>query len=114
VTRSACRLKEVDSSELARTIRGVHQGRPGFGARTTDLVMESVVSGSGRRDPRDLTTRELEILRLVGQGLPNSQIGRACFISESTIKFHLHRIMAKLGVHNQVELAHVATRQGLL
>ncbi len=58
--------------------------------------------------------RELEIVRLVAQGLTNREIGRASFISESTVKFHLRNVMEKLGVHRRAEVVHEAGRLGLL
>jgi DNA-binding NarL/FixJ family response regulator len=61
-----------------------------------------------------LTSRELEVLRLVAEGLPNKQIALRLNISEHTIKFHINAIMGKLGVQSRTEAVVRATRQGLI
>lgn len=61
-----------------------------------------------------LTGRELEVLRLVAEGLPNKQIALRLNISEHTIKFHINAIMGKLGVQSRTEAVVRATRQGLI
>lgn len=52
-----------------------------------------------------LTSREVQILELVSQGLQNKSIAASCALSESTVKIHIHNIIAKLGVHNRTEAA---------
>jgi DNA-binding NarL/FixJ family response regulator len=61
-----------------------------------------------------LTTRELEVLALVAEGLTNRQIGQRLFISEKTASVHLSNLMAKLGVSGRTEAVTVAARRGLL
>jgi DNA-binding NarL/FixJ family response regulator len=61
-----------------------------------------------------LTSRELEVLRLVAEGLPNKQIAIALKVSEHTVKFHINAIMGKLGVQSRTEAVVRATRQGLI
>jgi DNA-binding NarL/FixJ family response regulator len=61
-----------------------------------------------------LTPREVEVLRLVSDGLSNRQIGRALFISEKTASVHVSNILAKLGAASRTEAAAVARRRGLL
>jgi DNA-binding NarL/FixJ family response regulator len=61
-----------------------------------------------------LTTRELEILRLVAAGAPNSAIARQLWITEQTVKFHLSNVYRKLGVSNRTEASHYAHVNGLL
>lgn len=61
-----------------------------------------------------LTSRELEVLRLVAEGLPNKQIALRLNISEHTIKFHINAIMGKLGVQSRTEAVVRATRLGLI
>ena len=60
----------------------------------------------------ELTTRELEVLRLVAEGLPNKAIAHRLGISEHTIKFHVNSIMGKLGAQSRTEAVISATRQG--
>jgi DNA-binding NarL/FixJ family response regulator len=61
-----------------------------------------------------LTTRELEVLDLVSQGLSNKAIARRLGISDQTVKFHVATIFDKLGVANRTEAARLALRQGLI
>ncbi|HVU73946.1 MAG TPA: response regulator transcription factor, partial [Mycobacteriales bacterium] len=61
-----------------------------------------------------LTPRELEVLRLVAEGLSNRQVGKALFISEKTASVHVSNILSKLGAASRTEAAAVARRRGLL
>lgn len=65
------------------------------------------------REDTGLTARELEILTAVSQGLSNRQVGKKLFLSDQTVKFHLHNIYGKLGVSNRTEAAGVAHQLGL-
>jgi DNA-binding NarL/FixJ family response regulator len=67
-------------------------------------------AGSGLRA---LTDRELEILRLVAKGAPNSRIATRLWITEQTVKFHLSNVYRKLGVSNRTEASHYAYVHGL-
>jgi DNA-binding NarL/FixJ family response regulator len=77
-------------------------------------------SGSGIGDPIDqvfeeaLTHRELEVLELLAEGLPNKGIADRLGISDQTVKFHIASIMGKLGASNRVETVRRAVRRGLL
>jgi two-component system nitrate/nitrite response regulator NarL len=65
------------------------------------------------REETGLTARELEILTAVSEGLSNRQVGKKLFLSDQTVKFHLHNIYGKLGVSNRTEAAGVAHQLGL-
>src|SRR5262245_4435865 len=65
------------------------------------------------REETGLTERELEILGAVSQGLSNREVGKKLFLSDQTVKFHLHNIYGKLGVANRTEAAGVAHQLGL-
>jgi DNA-binding NarL/FixJ family response regulator len=71
-------------------------------------------AGSGNKSLPTLTSRELEVLRLVAEGLPNAQVARQLWISEPTVKYHLSRTYEKLGVSNRTGAARWAERHGLL
>ena len=77
-------------------------------------------SGLGPRDPEvevfeeALTHRELEVLELLAEGLPNKGIADRLGISDQTVKFHIASIMGKLGASNRVETVRRAVRRGLL
>ena len=71
--------------------------------------------GSTPRIARDdLTAREREVLRLVVEGLANKQIAQRLGIGEKTIKTHVSRVLAKLGVEDRTQAAVLAIREGLV
>jgi DNA-binding NarL/FixJ family response regulator len=70
--------------------------------------------GAPARKPADLTTRELEILRLVAEGLSNSEMARRLWVTEQTVKFHLSNIYRKLDVSNRTQASRWAQVNGLL
>lgn len=105
-------LKDVDVMDLIKIIRAVHRGESGFDTRSAALVVQSL-TGEEPTPPK-LTSREIEIVRLLARGLTNREIGQASFISESTVKFHLRNIMSKLDVGRRAEVVYAATRLGLL
>ncbi|MGH8048075.1 MAG: helix-turn-helix domain-containing protein, partial [Chthoniobacterales bacterium] len=63
---------------------------------------------------RDLTAKELVILRTIGLGLTNKEISQQAGIAQNTVKVHLRRIFQKLGVTTRAEAAAVAVRRGLV
>lgn len=64
--------------------------------------------------PVELTSRELEILRLVAAGRSNSRIAKTLWVTEQTVKFHLSNVYRKLGLANRTEAAHYAHLHGLV
>ena len=67
---------------------------------------------TGEDEPARLTDRELEVLKLVAQGLSYEDIGSRLFISPNTVKFHLRTIYLRLGVRNRVAAARLLTDRG--
>ena len=107
-------LKETDSRLLVECIRTVHAGKPWHDPR--QLQTGSGGSDTGR--PLDnmagrLTAREREIVRMAAGGLRNRDIAQRLFITEGTVKLHLHNIYQKLEVNGRPELIRLATRVGL-
>jgi two-component system NarL family response regulator len=92
-------LKDVDVQELARTIRIVHSGEAVLDPRITRVIIQHV-----RHAPESLTPQELDIARLIAEGLTNREIGQQLFLSPNTVKFHISTIMRKLNVKRRVEL----------
>jgi DNA-binding NarL/FixJ family response regulator len=85
--------------------------------RMTPQVMKAFAKssdGGSRRDKPLLSEREKEIVQLVAQGYRNKEIGEKLFISEQTVKNHLHNIFDKLGVSDRLELALYAIHHRLI
>jgi DNA-binding NarL/FixJ family response regulator len=101
-------LKQSASDLLIKSIHKVYGGEIWLDKRMIAEVMtafsKSAESG-GRREKPLLSDREKEIVQLVAQGFRNREIGEKLFISEQTVKNHLHNIFDKLGVSDRLELA---------
>ena len=91
--------------------------KKGQGLTLDDAVAYATRKGGGRKRPAtgwaSLTPAELEVVRLVGEGLRNDAIARRLFIAPSTVKVHLSHIFAKLGITTRAELAAQATSRNL-
>lgn len=105
-------LKDVDVVDLVKIIRAVRRGESGFDSRSAALVVRSLTQTDGA-GPK-LTRREIEIIRLLAQGLTNREIGEVALISDSTVKFHVRSIMTKLAVRHRAEVVYAAAKLGLL
>src|SRR6202453_4115020 len=110
-------LKQSASDLLVKSIRRVHGGEIWLDNRVTNEVMKAVgggAEGGSRRDKPLLSEREKQIVQLVAQGFRNKEIGEKLFISEQTVKNHLHNIFDKLGVSDRLELALYAIHHRLI
>jgi two-component system, NarL family, nitrate/nitrite response regulator NarL len=110
-------LKQSASDLLLKSIRQVHDGEIWLDNRMTAEVIhafkKSAESGQRREKPL-LSDREQEVVQLVAQGFHNREIGEKLFISEQTVKNHLHNIFDKLGVSDRLELALYAIHHKLV
>ena len=110
-------LKQSASDLLLKSIRKVADGETWLDNRMTaeviDAFKKSSESGQRREKPL-LSDREKEIVQLVAQGFRNREIGEKLFISEQTVKNHLHNIFDKLGVSDRLELALYAIHHRLI
>jgi DNA-binding NarL/FixJ family response regulator len=113
-------VKQTPPELIVKSIRKVHEGEIWLDSHTTAAVMRqfaapddgSVAVARGRtRVP--LSAREREIVALVAQGYRNREMAEKLFISEQTVKNHLHNIFDKLGVSDRLELALYAIHKGL-
>ena len=108
-------LKESTAAELAAAVRAVALGLvvldPAVAARSPRMParVSEAMPESGT-----LTSRELEVLRLVAQGLPNKAIALELGISEHTVKFHVGTVLGKLNAASRTEAVALAVRAGLL
>src|SRR6202047_493343 len=114
-------LKQTAPDLIVKSIRKVHSGEIWLDSHTTAAVMRQFstgLEGSGGaggkgRERSPLSTREREIVALVAQGYKNKELAEQMFISEQTVKNHLHNIFDKLGVSDRLELALYAIHKGL-
>ena len=100
--------------EIFDAVRTVYSGGSLLQPVVTARLLEHVERGGERGSPNGLTPRELEVLRLLAQGLKNAEIAESLFVSERTAKFHVSSILAKLDAANRTEAARIAARRGLV
>ena len=103
-------VKDVDTAELVRSIRQVARNGSAFDARSAAAMARSIHTPQARSP---LTDRELNVLRLVANGLSNRGIGAQLHLSETTVKFHVRNIMRKLDATSRAEAVYKATQGGL-
>ncbi|MDF5708333.1 MAG: response regulator transcription factor [Nostoc sp. S4] len=100
-------LKDAKPGELLNAIRAIHNGQkyipPEVGAKLLQ-----------RMSNPELSERELEVLRLMAQGMGNQEIGTALSIGESTVKSHVNRILSKLGVSDRTQAVITAVKRGIV
>jgi DNA-binding NarL/FixJ family response regulator len=109
-------LKEMAPQLLVEAVREVHAGRRWLDKGSMDRALGRLLQKEeSRREAAEvLTPRELEIVRMVALGKRNRAIAEQLFISEGTVKIHLHNIYQKIGVDGRLELAVYAQRAGLV
>jgi DNA-binding NarL/FixJ family response regulator len=105
-------LKNVQPQELARAVRAAHAGDALLDPAVAARLVEALAEGSGDDRTAQLTTREREVLELIGRGLSNKLIARELGISEKTVKNHVSRVLAKLGVSDRTQAALYAAGAG--
>jgi two-component system, NarL family, nitrate/nitrite response regulator NarL len=113
-------LKQTAPELIVKSIRKVFAGEIWLDSHTTAAVMRQfaspadVMGGTAKgRERSPLSQREREIVSLVAQGYKNREMAEKMFISEQTVKNHLHNIFDKLGVSDRLELALYAIHKGL-
>ena len=100
-------LKDVFFEELQTAIRNVHRGLRHIPKAVAERLVDRM-SGS------ELTSRELEVLKLIVKGKSNREIGIALAISEATVKSHINNILSKLGVTDRTQAATTALQRGIV
>jgi DNA-binding NarL/FixJ family response regulator len=109
---------EASAAELSATIRAVSQGLVVLPAALAADALTPQSPANGIAEPAELeqplTPREVEVLERVSRGLPSKLIAQQLDVTESTIKFHLSSIYAKLGVSSRTEAVSRAARLGLI
>ena len=110
--------KAAASSELTAGIRSVYRGDSYLSPSVTKLLVENYQNTASKRANQDpynqLTQREREVLKLLVEGHSTQEIARILVITPKTVEGHKTNLMAKLGVHNRVELVKYALRKGVI
>ena len=119
---SAYLLKDSEPDDIAAGIRAALAGEFVASPRVTEILVNAVVSHEprARTDPEEaarelqLSERELDVIRLLCDGRSNREVAQELFIAEPTVKSHIGRIMAKMGVRDRVQVVITAYRKGLV
>jgi NarL family two-component system response regulator LiaR len=109
-------LKDIGSDELAEAIRKAARGEVVLHPRIAARVVQEL-TGASRNSPNpltDLSERELEVLRLIADGLSNADIAQRLVLSEKTVKGHVSNILGKLHLADRTQAAVFAWREGVV
>ena len=107
-------LKDSDADDVAAAVRAAHRGELQLDPVIARRLMSSLREGRENDPTAELTSRELEVLRLVATGKPNKQIATELEISERTARTHVSRILRKLRLSSRTQAALWAVREGLV
>jgi NarL family two-component system response regulator LiaR len=107
-------LKDSEPEDLITAIRKVNRGEPSLHPIVAKMVLEELGQPIKRPlTPEPLTQREVDIIRLVAQGLSNRQIAEQLVIGEATVRTHVGNVLNKLHLANRVQATLYALREGL-
>jgi DNA-binding NarL/FixJ family response regulator len=109
-------LKNMRPSKLISTLRSVQQGESALSRAMTLRLMEELSRTQKRDHPPDstLTHREIEVLRALASGMSNQEIADHLYITENTVKYHVHSILGKLNLTDRREAAAYARQHGFV
>ena len=113
-------LKEISIDEVADAVRSVWAGQSRISPSMAAKLLTEFAAMSKRAEERQqlpaprLTDREMEVLKLVAQGLNNRDIAKELFISENTVKNHIRNILEKLHLHSRMEAVVYTVKEKLL
>ncbi len=105
-------LKNVSADELANAIRAAHAGRSTLAPEAAQVLIKAATEPPAAEE--GLTSRELDILRLMVAGESNPDIAAKLFVSRSTVKFHVSNILMKLGATSRTEAVAMALQKKLV
>ena len=109
-------LKDVAPNELMEAIRAAYHGEARLHPVVIQKLMQRVAAHSptAQEQASDLTEREMDVLRLIAQGMSNKEIAAALVISEKTVKTHVSSLLGKLDKSDRTQLAIFAIKKGLI
>jgi DNA-binding NarL/FixJ family response regulator len=112
--------KNISQAELLLAIRSVSQGTEYFSESISNVILKSYIKKAKDKEPENLnqdnhlSKRELEILKLFAEGLPNPEIAERLFISTRTVESHKNHIMQKLNLKSTVDLVKFAIKHQII
>ncbi len=104
-------MKTVSARDLAAAIRAAHEGKVTLSPEAAEALVRA---NTQSREFDELTEREREVLKLMVDGLDNTQIAEKLVVSLSTVKYHISNILSKLGVDNRVAAVTTAIHRRLI
>jgi DNA-binding NarL/FixJ family response regulator len=109
-------LKDAEPAEVVGAVRALADGRGAIDSATTRRVITEFARRRAAPPPpqHDLTPRELEVVRLLGEGMSNEEVAARLVVETATVKSHLTRVMTKLGTRDRLQTVVWAYRSGLL
>jgi DNA-binding NarL/FixJ family response regulator len=107
-------LKDADADEVAAAVRAAHRGELQLDPAVARPLLSSLRAARDDDSKVELTTREVEIVRLLGAGKTNKEIAGELEISERTARTHVSHILGKLGLSSRTQAALWAVREGLV
>ncbi|MBC8506032.1 MAG: response regulator transcription factor [Anaerolineales bacterium] len=109
-------LKDLDAGEFLSILDGINNGEAAVTRKIAARIMGRVkdLAQQNEDEKGGLSPREVEVLALLGDGLPNRAIAERLFVSENTVKYHVRNILQKLGAQNRTEAVAHAMRMGLI
>ena len=107
-------LKEQGMQEVVKGIRRVAEGETYWGEGVAELLLKGAQTENEQGFAITLTEREMDVLRLLAEGLTSKQIGEQLFVAGSTVDTHRRNMLAKFEVENTMQLVRAAQRAGIL
>ena len=110
-------LKDLTGDQLVASIHVVATGEAMIAPSVTRRLIERhtrITDGAGRADLSELTSRELDVLRALAEGMSNAEIAEHLHLAESTVKTHVTRVLSKLRVRDRVQAVIAAYESGLV
>jgi len=106
---------DASAEEIERAIREVADGHTHLDPAIQQRLVAALLSTAGRvrTPPDDLTTREVEVLKLIAAGLSNAEIAAALVVSAATVKTHINHIFAKTGARDRAQAVRYAYQHGI-
>jgi len=107
--------KDASAEEIERAIRAVANGNTHLDPAIQQRLVTATLATTGPAPtlPDDLTTREVEVLRLIAAGLSNTEIAAALVLSAATVKTHINHIFQKTGARDRAQAVRYAYQHGL-